>query len=108
RLQVLPMGSDSIGSISPHGERLAGLVRDVSDRSDYVVIDTPPALSVPDMTELAKLADNVLVVVRHGQASRRNLDALRRLHRTWPDVDIRGVVVDTPPDGDSYSYYAGS
>jgi hypothetical protein len=47
------------------------------------------------------------VVVRHGQASRRNLDALRRLHRTWPDVDIRGVVVDTPPDGDSYSYYAG-
>jgi Mrp family chromosome partitioning ATPase len=107
RLQVLPMGSDAIGSLSPHGERLAGLVRDVSERSDYVVIDTPPALSVPDMTELAKLADIVLVVVRHGQASRRNLDALRRLHRTWPDVDIRGVVVDTPPDGDSYSYYAG-
>jgi Mrp family chromosome partitioning ATPase len=107
RLQVLPRGSDAIGSLSPHGERLAGLVRDVSERSDYVVIDTPPALSVPDMTELAKLADIVLVVVRHGQASRRNLDALRRLHRTWPDVDIRGVVVDTPPDGDSYSYYAG-
>jgi succinoglycan biosynthesis transport protein ExoP len=108
RLQVLPMGSDAIGSISPHGERLAALVRDVSERSEFVVIDTPPALSVPDMTELAKLADIVLVVVRHGQASRRNLDALRRLHRTWPDVDIRGVVVDTPPDGDSYSYYAGS
>jgi polysaccharide biosynthesis transport protein len=107
RLQVLPMGTDAIGSISPHGDRLAALVRDVSERSDYVVIDTPPALSVPDMTELAKLADIVLVVVRHGQASRRNLDALRRLHRTWPDVDIRGVVVDTPPDGDSYSYYAG-
>jgi Mrp family chromosome partitioning ATPase/capsular polysaccharide biosynthesis protein len=108
RLQVLPMGSDAIGSISPHGDRLATLVRNVSDRSEFVVIDTPPALSVPDMTELAKLADIVLVVVRHGQASRRNLDALRRLHRTWPDVDIRGVVVDTPPDGDSYSYYAGS
>lgn len=108
RLQVLPMGTDAIGSISPHGERLATLVREVSERSEYVVIDTPPALSVPDMTELAKLADIVLVVVRHGQASRRNLDALRRLHRTWPDVDIRGVVVDTPPDGDSYSYYAGT
>jgi succinoglycan biosynthesis transport protein ExoP len=108
RLQVLPMGGDSLGSLSPHGERVAALVRDVSERSDYVVIDTPPALSVPDMTELAKLADIVLVVVRHGQASRRNLDALRRLHRTWPDVDIRAVVADTPPDGDSYSYYAGS
>ena len=108
RLQVLPMGSDAIGSIAPHGERLATLVRDVSERSEFVVIDTPPALSVPDMTELAKLADIVLVVVRHGQASRRNLDALRRLHRTGPDVDIRAVVVETPPDGASYSYYAGS
>ena len=61
-----------------------------------------------DLEAEVRRADIVLVVVRHGQASRRNLDALRRLHRTWPDVDIRGVVVDTPPDGDSYSYYAGS
>lgn len=105
RLQVLPMGS-SVGSISPHADRLSALIREASERADYVIVDTPPALSVADVTELAKLADLVLVVVRYGQASRRNLDALRRLHRTWPTVDIRAVMVDTPVDGDTYSYYA--
>jgi Mrp family chromosome partitioning ATPase len=105
RLQVLPMGS-SVGSISPHVDRLTALIQEASQRADYVIVDTPPALSVADVTELVKLADMVLVVVRYGQASRRNLDALRRLHRTWPAVDIRAVMVDTPADGDSYSYYA--
>jgi Mrp family chromosome partitioning ATPase len=104
-LQVLPMGS-SVGSISPHVDRLTSLIAEASQRADYVIVDTPPALSVADVTELAKLADLVLVVVRYGQASRRNLDALRRLHRTWPAVDLRAVMVDTPADGDTYSYYS--
>jgi len=105
RLQVLPMGA-SVGSISPHVDRLTSLIEEASQSADYVIVDTPPALSVADVTELAKLADIVLVVVRYGQASRRNLDALRRLHRTWPAVDIRAVMVDTPADGDTYTYYA--
>ena len=72
------------------------------------MIDTPPALSTPDVTELAKFVDMVLLVVRHGRVSRRNLQSLRRLHRTWPDVDVQAVLVGVPTDGSTYSYYSGA
>jgi Mrp family chromosome partitioning ATPase len=107
-LQVLPIRASAVHTLAAHGERLQTLIREASDDADFVVIDTPPALSTPDVTELAKLVDMVLLVVRHGRVSRRDLQSLHRLHRTWPEVDVQAVMVGVPTDGSTYSYYSGA
>ncbi len=104
-LQVIPMGPHGPSDFAAHIERLQPILSELGEEADYVVIDTPPALSVPDVTELTKYVDVVLVVVRHGRVSRRSLAALDRLHRTWPDVEVNAVLVGTPPHGDTYAYY---
>jgi Mrp family chromosome partitioning ATPase/capsular polysaccharide biosynthesis protein len=107
-LQVLPIRASAVHGLVAHAERLETLLREASAEADFVVIDTPPALSTPDVTELAKFVDIVLLVVRHGRVSRRNLQSLRRVHRTWPDVDVQAVLVGVPTDGSTYSYYSGA
>ena len=37
--------------------------------------------------------------------SRRSLNALTRLHRSWPDVQVAAILVGTPRHEESYAYY---
>jgi polysaccharide biosynthesis transport protein len=103
-LRVLPLKSSIRGGVAAHASQVRDVIAAVGEGSDYVVIDTPPALALPDMTELSKLVDLVVVVVRHGRVSRRNLSALNRLHRSWPVRKKSAVLVGVPRQ-DSYSYY---
>ena len=49
-----------------------------------VILDTPPALLTVEVAESwRRLIDTVLVVVRQGRVSQRNLRALGRQSRTW-------------------------
>jgi Mrp family chromosome partitioning ATPase len=104
-LRVLPMGPSSGDDVVRHSKRLEGVLKDLAVRADYVLVDTPPALSVPNMTEIAQLVDLVLVVVRHGRVSRRSLSALTRLQRSWPDVSLAAVLVGTPRYEEVHAYY---
>jgi Mrp family chromosome partitioning ATPase len=104
-LRVLPIGTTSDDALVRHLRRLDGVLKDLSQRAEYVIIDTPPALSVPNMTEVAELVDMVLVVVRHGRVSRRSLAALTRLQRNWSNPNLAAVLVGTPRYQESYSYY---
>ena len=56
------------------------------------------------MTELSQLVDVVVLVVRHGRVTRRNLAALSRLSRTWDGIRKNAVLVGVPRQ-ESYSYY---
>jgi len=103
-LRVLPLRSSLRSGISPHMERLQAAISTLGKDEDYVVIDTPPALALPDVTELAKFVDMVIVVVRHGRVSRRSLTALSRLQRSWDNVKTGAVLVGVPRQ-DTYSYY---
>ena len=85
-------------------ERLQAALSTLGKDEDYVVIDTPPALALPDVTELAKLVDMVIVVVRHGRVSRRSLTALSRVQRGWDNVKTGAVLVGVPRQ-ETYSYY---
>lgn len=87
---------------------LEEFVASVRERFDYVVIDTAPALSVPDVTELAHLVDVVVVVVRHGRVSASSLAAFSRMHRSWPQTDTRAILVGAPRHADNYTYYTSS
>jgi Mrp family chromosome partitioning ATPase len=106
-LQVLPLATGRSGSGLAYSERLPTFFKELQRRADYVIVDTPPALATAEMTELSRLVDIVLVVVRHGRVSRRSLASLTRLYRSWPGVRVNAVLVDTPR-GEGYSYYGGS
>lgn len=63
-LEVLPAGEippNPAEMLTSH--RMADLISEVSGTYDYVIIDTPPTLSVADANLLAPLADGVLLVV---------------------------------------------
>ena len=104
-LRILPLRAPLRGGISGQVERLRSMVASVGKTADYVVIDTPPALAMPNVTEIADFLDVVIVVVRHGRVTRRSLTALNRVHRSWPeDVETNAVLVGVPRQ-DTYSYY---
>jgi tyrosine-protein kinase len=107
-LRVLPMRPATKDGVVQRSPRLRPMIAALRKKADYVVLDTPPALSVPDMTEIAQLVDMVLIVVRHGRVSRRSLNALTRLHRNWPEVQLAAVLVGTPRHEDSYAYYGAA
>jgi Mrp family chromosome partitioning ATPase len=104
-LRVLPMRPTNRVDVMRSADLRSTLVA-LGEESQYVVIDTPPALAVPDVTEIAQFVDMVLIVVRHGRVSQRSLTALGRLHRNWPDVQLAAVLVGTPRGEDAYAYYA--
>jgi Mrp family chromosome partitioning ATPase len=104
-LRVLPLGRGGRGVAGLRAAGLQPVITNLKKQFDYVVIDTPPALSLPDMTEIAELVDVVLIVVRHGRVSRRSLSALTRVQRNWPASNVAAVLVGTPPHEEGYAYY---
>ena len=72
---------------------------------DFILIDTPPLLVANDATELATVADMVLLVARADRTSRdaatRSAETLRRV-----DAPIVGVVICRAHDAPTaYGYY---
>jgi len=111
RLFLMPSGP-----LPPHPSELLGsatmqeLIQEWRREYDYVIIDSPPVLSVTDAVLLAVQADMVALVVRSGQTStgavRNARDLL--LHFKAP---LRGIVLNAfdlqSPDYYHY-YYSGS
>jgi Mrp family chromosome partitioning ATPase len=71
---------------------------------DWVVIDTPPVVSVTDPVMCARVVDMVLLVVQYGGPKRQIVnDATRLLARTG--VRISGVLLNKIDfERDSYYY----
>jgi tyrosine-protein kinase len=106
-LTVMPGGAVGTESTSRF-VRLPDLLDKLATECEYVIVDTPPALLVAGMAELAKSVDGVLVVVRHGYVHRRRLRALGRQTRSWRARVIGAVLNDSPgPDGSLGTYYYG-
>lgn len=60
---------------------MSGLVADLREAYDVVLIDAPPLLPVTDASLLASISDGALLVVRHGQTGREAVaSAVTRLH----------------------------
>ncbi len=53
--------------------RLAALIADLRQRFDYVLVDTPPALPIPDVGILRDLVDGFVLVVRANRTPRETL-----------------------------------
>ncbi len=107
-LTILPAGP-----IPPYPAELldssvmADLLERAREEFDFVVIDTPPLLSVSDALPLTVQADSVLLAVRS------RLTRLHALHDTYnllqrSGKSISGVVLNDVADLDGGQYYYGS
>jgi polysaccharide biosynthesis transport protein len=103
-LRLLPASRGWNDGVVPYRASLRDLVNDLREQADFVIIDTSPALSTADASEIVKVADMALIVVRQGRVTRRILTELSRLIRTWPSVSVNAVLVDTV-GRDEYAYY---
>jgi capsular exopolysaccharide synthesis family protein len=83
-------------------ERLEEMLREVSGRYDYVVLDAPPVLGVPDAKELAGHADAVLFVVRWGCKRDAAIAALKEL--AGVSAEVTGVIL-TQVDSKRHASY---
>jgi tyrosine-protein kinase len=93
-LRVLPARAAMASDKRPLKRHVSELLSSLRDRADWVVIDTPPALRSAEMTALAREVDMVLVVVRQGHVTRRNLRSLAAQLRAWPARTVGAVLTD--------------
>jgi succinoglycan biosynthesis transport protein ExoP len=83
---VPPLPADLLGS-----DQMTEVVRQLRERYDYVIFDTPPMLSVTDPAIVAAQADGMVLVIRQGYCTRRMLArAAEILHEL--DVKVYGFV----------------
>jgi capsular exopolysaccharide synthesis family protein len=55
-------------------DRFSALLRDARERFDYVVVDSPPVLPIPDTRLLAEIVDGFIIVVGANKTPRRLLE----------------------------------
>ena len=105
-LKVIPGGRLVRGSLSRFA-KLPALLDQLPADTGFVVLDTPPALLVAGVADLAQSVDGVVVVVRHGYVHRRRLRSLARQARSWRARTVGAVLNDAPLNESYPNYYYG-
>jgi capsular exopolysaccharide synthesis family protein len=79
RVFVLPSGRIEVGSLGEmfHSPRVAGVLRQLRECFDTVIVDTPPMLQFSESRMVASLADGVLLVLRSGLTDTESAMAAR-------------------------------
>ena len=97
------------GVLPPNPSELLGsrsmekILAELSERFAVVIVDAPPLLPVTDAAAVGRLCDGALVVVRHGQTTRHQLDAaLDALDAA--SVKLLGTVVNAVPSTGPQAY----
>lgn len=83
---VPPLPADLLAS-----DQMVDLVRQLRERYDYVLFDTPPVLSVTDPAIVAAQSDGMVLVIRQGYCTRRMLSRAAEILRDL-DVKVYGFV----------------
>ena len=103
-LHILPSGNippDSTGLLE--AKQLETLFNALRDVYDYVIVDLPPVVTVPDAVILSKYLDGYLLTIRHRQTVHRAVkEMLRQLQLA--EAKIIGFVL-TGSESDSGKYY---
>jgi capsular exopolysaccharide synthesis family protein len=75
----------------------------LSQRYDYVLIDSPPLLAVADALELARMVDGVVLAVRQSRARTDDARELRSIVERL-EVNVVGAVLTDVEAGAGYGY----
>lgn len=88
--------------------RLWATIEQLARAYDYVLLDTPPLLSVGDAMALSPHADGMVVVTRLNMLRRGNLTELARALETFPTIKLGYVVTGAEVEpGYGYAYGGG-
>lgn len=100
---IPPYPAELLGS-----EQMVSLLEAWRSDFDFVVLDAAPVLPVTDSVVLAPLADQILLLARHGMTERSHLEKSFRLLRSrTEDVSIGIVVNAIKRSSEPYSYTYG-
>jgi capsular exopolysaccharide synthesis family protein len=106
RLSVLLAGCSSL---DPKGaltsRRMAQILDEAAAIFDWVIVDTPPVVLLPDTNLLARMVDVAIVVVRAGRTSYEVVD---RAVQTLDRKRVLGVVLNDAQDSEALQYYYSS
>jgi succinoglycan biosynthesis transport protein ExoP len=116
-IQKLPIANLSLlpcGPIPPNpaeliiSDRMKEMLKELAERYDHIIIDSPPLINVTDPVILSTMVDGVILVV-HGGKSTRDIVRRARQELTTVGAKIFGVVlnnVDLRREGyDNYYYH---
>ena len=87
-------------------QRMGDLLEQARQTYDYVILDTPPVVPVPDLHAIARWVDRFIVVVAAHRTPRRYLE--ETLNALDPEK-VAGLVFNSadPPQPGPYGYYTG-
>jgi len=88
-------------------DRMKDMLRELAERYDHILVDSPPLINVTDPVILSTMVDGVILVVHGGKSTR---DIVRRARQELTNVGAKifGVVlnnVDLKREGYDYYYY---
>jgi len=97
-----PLPSELLGS-----QQMVNLVQELRTQYDFIIIDTPPVLTVTDASVIGRHADAAVLVVRYGEAQRhvitRSIELLQRSGTNLLGIAFNMVDFGSP----EYSEYYG-
>jgi protein-tyrosine kinase len=103
RLSVLLAGCSNL---DPSGaltsQRMAQILAEAAASFDWVIVDTPPVVLLPDTNLLARMVDVAVVVIRAGTTS---YDVVDRAIQTLDRKRVLGVVLNDAQDAEALQYY---
>lgn len=88
------------------GEKFEGLMQQLNQHYDYIIIDSPPILAASDAIILSQYADKVLMVTRHNKSIEGQLVyAINQL--TKANIQVDGIILNDVQSGimNKYSYH---
>jgi protein-tyrosine kinase len=83
-------------------ERMKELLERLTPLFDWIIIDSPPILPVQDASDLARLSDGVLLVLRAGAT---NAEAAEKAVAEFKGKNLLGVVLNQVQPDNSYGEY---
>lgn len=109
RLLVMPRGDAAPNAPELIGSnKFQGFVRELRDHFDYVLIDSPPIMSVADAGILGRLADVALMVIQVGRTPKNVISHAGALFHQ-AGVKLLGYILTNvefrSPDDRYYQYY---
>ncbi len=99
---IAPMPAELLGSL-----QMQRLIEGLRTSYDFILIDTPPVLTVTDAAVLVSLSDGVVLVLRYGQSS-RNVVARASEILLRSGAHLLGVVLNAVDlESSDYAEYYG-
>lgn len=106
-LELLPCTTQLVNSAEIlNSKSFAKLIKDLSNRYDRIIIDSPPVLPVTDAQILAAISDVTLLVLRADKSTRKS-GRLARDSLLSVGANLLGVVVNNVSKKGRYGYHSG-